>query len=199
MDVLVLETERHAADRAVEQLNNRGHQVWRCHEPGKPAFPCRALAGEGACPLADPGVDVAITVRAHPTVRPSPHEDGVACALRARVPLVVAGRVALNPYEEWADVVVEDGDSAGACERVVAAPSRAHTDVAQEALREAIRRRGSVDGATALVWRDRNRLRVRLEGLDRLDPSARELVAADVAAVLRAFDTHAPVIDIALA
>jgi hypothetical protein len=131
-------------------------------------------------------------VRAHPSARSSPHEDGVSCALRARVPLVVAGRVALNPYEEWADAVVEHGQVADACERVATLPSRAHTDVAQEALRAATRRRAdSIEGATALVWRDHNRLRVRLEGLDRLDRSARDMVAAEVAAELRAFDAHA--------
>ncbi len=113
-----------AADATVRQLTKAGHRVFRCHEPGKPEFPCRALAGDGPCPLSDPGVDVAVTVRTHPDTRPTVREDGVACALRAHVPLVVAGRVMLNPYEEWADEVVEDGDVVAACERVVSAPSR---------------------------------------------------------------------------
>ncbi len=94
MDVLVLETEPGSADWTTDELTDRGHRVSRCHEPGRPAFPCRALEGQGPCPLSDPGIDVAVTVRAHPGTRPSPREDGVACALRARVPVVVAGRVA---------------------------------------------------------------------------------------------------------
>src|SRR6266508_2401544 len=197
MDVLVLETEPGSADWTTDELTDRGHRVSRCHEPGRPAFPCRALEGQGPCPLSDPGIDVAVTVRAHPGTRPSPREDGVACALRARVPVVVAGRVALNPYEEWADEVVEDGDVVGACERVVGAPSRAHTQVAQTAVREALRRRaGSADGADAVVFRNRHGLRVRLDGVDRLDQKIRGLVAAEVAAALRAFDAQAPRIDI---
>jgi hypothetical protein len=200
MNALVLESEPNAADATVEQLTNAGHRVFRCHEPGKPDFPCRALAGEGPCPLSDPGVDVAVTVRAHPDTRPTPREDGVACALRARVPLVVAGRNMLNPYEEWADEVVADGDVVAACERVVSTPSRDHSEVASDALREAVRRRaGSVGHADAVVWRDRSRLRVRLEGLDDPDGSSRGLVAADVAAALRAFDAQISKIDISFA
>src|SRR5918995_4757032 len=170
MNVLVLETDQNAADEVVEELTDRGHRVSRCHERGRPVFPCRALDGNGSCPLADPRIDVAVTVRAHPGTRPALSEDGVACALRARVPLVVGGRVAFNPYEEWADEVVEDGDVVGACERVVGAPSRAHTHVAQTALREALRRRaGSAGGSDAVVWRDRHGPGVRLVGVDRLD------------------------------
>jgi len=196
MNVLLLETEAGAADAATEELTDRGHRVSRCHEPGRPAFPCRALEGQ-PCPLVDPGIDVAVTVRGHPGTRPSLREDGVACALRARVPLVVGGRVAFNPYEEWADEVVEDGDLVGACERVAAAPSRDHSEVARDSLREAVRlRAGSAGDADAVVWRDRSRLRVLLEGVDDLDRSVRGLAAADVAAALRRFDSQIPKIDI---
>ncbi len=84
MEVLVPETEPNVAHEVVEELNDRGYGVSRCHEPGRPAFPCRALEGLGPCPLAEPGTDVALTVRADPGTRPSLREDGVACALRAR-------------------------------------------------------------------------------------------------------------------
>ena len=121
----------------------------------------------------------------------------LACALRAHVPLVVAGRVMLNPYEEWADEVVEDGDVVAACERVVSAPSRDHSEVARDALREAVRRRaGSAGDADAVVWRDGRRLRVRLDGVERHRRFGAGMAAADVAAALRAFDAHIPKIDI---
>jgi hypothetical protein len=198
MDVLVLESERGAADSTAEQLEQGGHRVFRCHEPGAPVFPCRALAGEGPCPLADPGIDVAVTVRTHPDVQPSLREDGVACALRARVPLVVAGDDIVNPYEEWAAEVVRDGDVVGACERVLAAPSGDHSEVATDSLREALQRRaGSVGHADAVVWRDHERLRVRLEGVEGIDDSVRGIIAADVTAALRAFDSAIPKIDVA--
>ena len=197
MDVLVLESESRAADPTIVKLTSRGHRIFRCHEPAQPEFPCRALAGEGPCPLSDPGIDVAVTVRTHLDTCPAVREDGVACALRAHVPLVVSGRDMLNPYEEWADEVVEDGDVVAACDRVVCAPSRDHSEVACDALREAVRRRaGSAGDADALVWRDHDRLRVRLEGVDDLDRPSRGLAVAEVAAALRAFDAHIPKIDI---
>jgi hypothetical protein len=63
---------------------------------------------------------------------------------------------------------------AGACERVTATPVRAHTHVAQLALRDALRRRTEhARGAEAAVWRDRRGLRVRLDGIDHLDGSVR--------------------------
>jgi hypothetical protein len=197
MDVLVLESEDGAADTAIQKLEGGGHRVFRCHEPGAAVFPCRALAGEGPCPLANPGIDVAVTVRSHPDVQPSLREDGVACALRARVPLVVAGNDILSPYDEWATEVVRDDDVVGACERVLAAPSGDHSEVATDALRAALQRRaGSSGHADALVWRDRKRLRVRIEGVEGLQDSVRGIVAADVTAALRAFDPAIPKIDI---
>jgi hypothetical protein len=200
MNALVLESDPNAADATIQQLTKAGHRVFRCHEPGKPEFPCRALAGDGPCPLHDPGVDVAVTVRAHPDVRPTVREDGVACALRAHVPLVVAGHTMLNPYEEWADEVVDDGDVVAACERVVSTPSRDHSEVARDALCEAVRRRaGSAGRADAVVWRDRSGLRVQLEGVDDPDGSSRGLIAADVVAALRAFDAQISKIDISFA
>jgi hypothetical protein len=200
MDVLVLETESNASDSVIEELTARRHHVSRCHEPDRPSFPCRALGGNGPCPLADPGIDVAVTVRASSGTHPAPREDGVACALRARVPLVVAGRVTRNPYEEWADEVVDNGDVVGACERVAAAPSQVHSRVARDAFRNSLQRRASsADGADVVVWRGRSGLDVRLEGVQQLDQTVRGVVVSEVAAALRAFDPHTPAIDISIA
>ena len=58
-----------------------------------PAFPCSALTDDG-CPLRRNIVDVALTVRQRPRSQPAPQEDGVTCALRTHVPLVVAGATA---------------------------------------------------------------------------------------------------------
>jgi len=199
MDVLVLESEAGAADPTIHELEEDGHSVFRCHDPGAAAFPCRALAGQGPCPLADAGIDVTVACRAKLDSRPSPLEDGVACALRARVPLIVAGDVTVHPYEEWADQVVQDGDIVDACRRVLAAPLRDHSRIATDALRRALqRRRRSAGDSQARVWRDGGRLRVLLEVIDELDDFSRGTVATDVAAALRAFDPTIPKIDIAL-
>jgi hypothetical protein len=110
----------------------------------------------------------------------------------------VAGHATVSPYDEWADEVAEDGDVVNACRRVLAAPLRDHSRIATDVLRRALQRRaGAVGQSEADVRRDRRRLRVTLESTDDLDESVRGIVAADVAAALRAFDPVIPKIDIA--
>ena len=102
MRVLVVESDRHTADQAIADLRAAGHEVARCHERGLPAFPCNALADGGTCPLdSGSGVDVLLDYRAHPHPRPTRFEDGVCCALRHQIPIVVAGASALNPFDHW--------------------------------------------------------------------------------------------------
>lgn len=196
MDVLVLETDQDRAHAAACKLVAQGHHVWRCHDRGAAAFPCRALAGARPCPLDTPGVDVVVTVRKQRGVDPSPYEDGVSCALRARVPLVVVTDHGANPFDEYAEEVVA-GDVTEACERVLARPSPTHTSVATDTLRSALRRRARTDSMpTATVHRTAAGLQVAVDGLERLDRRTAGLVVAEVGAALRAFDRDAPTIDV---
>src|SRR5215831_9597160 len=101
MRALLLESDAHAGAHVERALESAGHTVVRCHEAGGPAFPCRALSDPGSCPLDAPGgVDVAVVFR-HPHPKPTAYEDGVTCALRRDVPVVIAGSPLLNPYERW--------------------------------------------------------------------------------------------------
>ena len=120
MKVMLLESHRGAADDVAAELEHQGHEVRRCHEAKMSAFPCNALIDGAGCPLEGGGVDVAVTVRPHVAPRPSALEDGVTCALRAGVPLVVAGNLALNPYEPWATQLVDEERAVAACERAAA-------------------------------------------------------------------------------
>jgi hypothetical protein len=196
MDVLMLETDLDRAHAAACKLVAQGHRVWRCHDRGATAFPCRALAGARPCPLDTPGVDVVVTVRKQHCVDPSPYEDGVSCALRARVPLVVVADQGENPFDEYAEEVVAD-DVTEACERVLARPSPVHTTIATDTLRSALRRRARTDSMpTATVHRTAAGLQVAVDGLGRLDRRTSGLVVSEVVAALRAFDRHAPAIDV---
>ena len=115
LNVLVVGTDDWAIQQAAEALRADGTEVLQCHEPGEPAFPCNALLEGRVCPL-DVGFDVVLTVRGRPLPRPSEGEMGVVCALRNRVPLVVAGMATHNPYSPWAARVVDrHGDLAVAC------------------------------------------------------------------------------------
>ena len=125
MRVLVVESDRGAADHAVSDLEGAGHQVARCHEPGRPAFPCNALCEGESCSLdSGGGVDVVLDYRLHPYPRPTALEDGVVCALRRHVPLVVGGSAVLNPFSKWTtDVVLDDDALVWACEDAVGTSS----------------------------------------------------------------------------
>jgi hypothetical protein len=119
LDVLVIESERGAADAAVRALEVAGHHTVSCYLEDDGAGPlCRAVADPADCPLLlHP--DVALLVRRRVARRPGGLEQGASCALRAGVPLVEAGPAPLDPYEPWLAGRVEGGDGGAvvvACE-----------------------------------------------------------------------------------
>lgn len=103
---------------ATEELVAAGHRVHRCHDPAAPSFPCRGLDDPSECPL-EGAIDVALLVRHHVHPHPSPLEDGVACAIRAGVPLVEQGPEILDPYTPWVTARVGHESVAAACEQAV--------------------------------------------------------------------------------
>ena len=193
LNVMVLQSERGAADQAALELTQAGHVVLRCHDPGASAFPCRGVEDQSSCPLRSHIVDVAVTVRSRPRSQPAPQEDGVRCALMHRVPLVVAGPAVLDPYEGYeARVLDRFGDVVGACEEVAAAELPRHSRVASEALQTT----PSADDARASVTRRRGSLLVSVRGLEGLAPRRREAAVVRMLARLREFDSTARGIDV---
>ncbi len=193
MRVLVIESDGHAADEVVDQLQAEGHQVSRCHEKGLPVFPCNALFDGGECPLEAPGsVDVVVDHRAHAYPRPTPSEDGVACALRHHVPLVASGVSALSPYEAWVTSYVgSDNDVVAACERAAATRLGRLERPAQDQL-DRIVEHGEVE-----VHRTANQLKATAV----IPPDAGEIegaVAVKIAAALRRAAPTASQIDVAV-
>lgn len=119
LNLLIVESHPGVADRAVSQLQADGHTVHRCHEGSGPAFPCAGLAGDHACPL-DAPIDVALLVRRGVAPSPTPHEDGVPCALRAGIPVVEDGTDLLDPYNDHVTTRVGMDESVvDACRRAM--------------------------------------------------------------------------------
>jgi hypothetical protein len=199
LEVLVLESEPGAAASAVDDLQRAGHQVHRCHEPGRPAFPCRGL-GEDGCPLDTGTVDVALTVRGRPRSVPSLFEDGVSCALQHRIPLVVAGRVALNPYDEFATAVVDhQADVVAAVETAASGSLREHEVLASDAARRVLALQGAADvEVSATATRRRGVVMVALRVGTAIDTRTRDLIGTRALAALRGFDRHARQIDVSI-
>lgn len=119
LDVLLMESRPGSTARTAEMLEAAGHRVLRCHEPGEPSFPCKALIDPTTCPL-EGHVDVALLVRPRIAPRPTAVEDGVSCAIRAGVPVVEQGTDVLDPFAPWiAKRVHSDDDVVDACEHAV--------------------------------------------------------------------------------
>ncbi len=198
--VLVLESEIGAADVAVAELETAGHTVVRCHDADGPAFPCRGVLDPAQCPVEHEALDVALTVRADPLTQPAPTEDGVSCALRHRIPVVVAGNVVLNPFEDYATAVVTTPDGVvDACEQVTEQPLTEHTARANRMLDESLERHGVAGLRRAAVHRRDGGLVVSLEMPPETSHAVRNLVAMKVFEAVRAYDPDAFGIDIVIA
>jgi hypothetical protein len=197
LNVLVLETDRGAADPAIAALQDAGHRVVRCHDGTAPAFPCGALT-EGGCPLHNEIVDVALTVRRHPRSQPAPQEDGVTCALRTHVPLVVAGAPAMNPFDDFATRVVDGVDDVvSACEAAASAPLPRHSDAATRALRNVLETHDIVGiSARVDVRRVHGALHVVVAATAPIARPVRNVAAVRITAALREIDRDARAIDV---
>jgi hypothetical protein len=198
MDVLVLESEPGAADEAIAALEGADHTVLRCHERGARAFPCRGLV-PGACPLECGSVQVVLTVRRHPSPRPSPLEDGVTCALRRRLPVVMAGSTALNPFAGFHVVDAGHLDVVAACEEAANGPQVEHEAVANRVLDDTLRRAGRAPVGESSVRRTDRGLHAQLTVPPGTDERTRGMAGVRVVGALRAFDPHAPRIDVGFA
>ncbi len=201
MRVLLLETEAGVADDAAARLSAAGHDVVRCHEPhDRDAFPCQGVLDTACCPIegTGAGVDVALTVRHAPSPVAAPLEDGIACAIRARVPVVVAGEAASNPYEAFGAVVAGD-DLVAACEAAATGPLDGHGSVAQHALEASLAAHGLRGiGERATVYRSRGGLRVVLSLFAPVDEMVLQQATTRVVGALRTFDRMAPRIDVSV-
>jgi hypothetical protein len=197
MRILLTETIADAGRRAEDALAAAGHQVLRFHEPGAASFPSAGLDGSGF-PL-ESGVDVAVTVRAHPRSTPAPNEDGVICALRRRVPVVVAGRTLFQPFTGFdVTAVAEDAVLVGAVVSVAAARRPGHEAVAAAEATEVLERAGVTGEPSVVVRRSSLGLDVVLLVPAATPPAARANATVRVTGALREYDRAAAHIDVSV-
>jgi hypothetical protein len=193
MRILVTESDPGHSQAVEATLTAAGHEVVRCTAPDEPAFPCVGLA-DGECPLDEP-TDVALAVRTRPHPRPTPGETGVSCALRADVPLVVAGTHGLSPFTPWTIMTVDDDEDVVAV--VEGAAGSAPAAVTEAAGEEARRLLG--EEADVRVARDGDRLLVELIAPEEIDRQRATAVAVRVLGAARQVAQGARTLDIGLA
>lgn len=196
--VLLTETDRRAADHLAQEFESAGHEVHRCRDSGEPSFPCRGVAGPEPCPL-EGGIDVAVAYRAHPYPKPTTREDGISCALRHEIPVVVAGQTGLNPFGEWTKATAPEGDAVSSAEWAARAPLARLTEIATGEARRMVRLFGIESGeAQADVFRDTRRLLVDLWVPGELSRHDASRVAVRVADEVRRAAPHAGSVDVRL-
>jgi hypothetical protein len=196
LQVLVVESSPGAADDACDELVAAGHEVRRCFDRDAEPFPCNGIAEGRKCPFDDGRVDVAISVRQFPHARTSSMEDGLRCAIRKRVPVVLAGANVNSPYANYATETL--GGTTGVvatCERAASAPLPAHTAAATRVAVEATRDARLAAVPQAVVRQRGTALVVEIFGAGGLTPAAKTVVSARVLVALRELDDYHPVID----
>ena len=199
LNVMVLENEPNAAAIATGELRDAGHTVLTCHEPGGAPFPCRGVVRASACPLRSHAVDVALVVRSQNHAQPTLLEDGARCALVQRVPLVVAGTPALDPYDNYATRTIDRAyDVVEACEQAAAAPIEALGRRATEVTVETLHLPAAGPRPRAEVTRRDGRLHVHVLQGESLTKHERSRVSVRIAMALRELDPFAAGIDIAI-
>ncbi|HVM08542.1 MAG TPA: hypothetical protein VM345_08775 [Acidimicrobiales bacterium] len=184
--ILFSETVTTAAGLAASSLHADGHAVHRCHDQRDLGLACSALRG-GACPLESEPIDVAVTVRTDEGVRPQIGDDGVFCAIRRRLPVVVAGTARTHPFLRFAHTRPRAGQSLA---DAVEAATASLPDHSRVATLEAQRCAGP--DAIATVTRRHGGLFVEIDAVG----DKRERTAVRVAGAVRAFDPYAPSIDV---
>ena len=195
--VLLLRSDDEPVADVEAALVAAGHTVHRCHRPGDNAFPCNGLREGESCPLDAVGIDVAIDVRQHPWPRPTPLEDGVTCALRRHVPVVVAGRTLFHPFEGWATVTLEGTTGVvDACERAIERHLGRQRAAAVAAVREVLDHAGLDEiPVHATATRAERRLHVEVAA-DLPEGRLRTMIAARVGSAVREVDPEAEGIEI---
>jgi len=180
LDVLLLESHHGAGLDAADQLTAAGHRVHRCHDHRSKGYPCVGMSPAGDCPLDGP-IDVALDVRQHITPRPTPLEDGVTCAAREGVPIVIDGSDLLDPFERVATAHVR-GHVVEACAGAVDDALRPLAATAQASLHAFLAARGHGPGDAVLSLDARGRrlvVTLRTQGMDRATASLLGVRALD--------------------
>lgn len=196
MRVLMPATTVPAARALADELTAAGHTVHRCHDDADRGLGCSVLRGR-QCPVEEFPVDIAVDVREQAGSPQSPLEDGVVCAIRMRLPVIVAGETAGDPFRPWVTEV--PGPIAVADVAAIAArPLPQHSQLASAALREFL---GEVaTGADHVeVYRQGGSLTAVVSVPGGIDRGSRDMAAVRVVKAIREWDRFTSVVDVTFA
>lgn len=189
------ETASPQARLVATELEAAGHTIWRCHDEAGPA--CRAVQGR-PCPLEAVPIEVAVTARPWAAPAPLPTEDGILCATRRRLPIVVAGAARGHPFRAVATVEEGSASVAAVIDAVARGVAPDHTAVAADALRQHLPPGHADDARVVVRRRAGGGLQVTITTRARVPRAAVLAAAVRVAAAVRAFDPWSPSLDVSI-
>jgi hypothetical protein len=164
---------------------------------------------DGTCPLETLAIDAAVVVRPVAVAECLPFEDGVVCAARRLIPLVVAGEIdpfattdssAEHPYRSWAVAEQYGTDVTETVEAVVHAPLPKHSAVATAAVRDTLKSHGlDPAGSSAQVYRRQGGLLIcMVEPKEEIDDKVMKMVAVRASGAVRQLDRWSRGIDVTI-
>ncbi|MCX7621593.1 MAG: hypothetical protein N2037_12215 [Acidimicrobiales bacterium] len=196
MRVLLLETEPGVAVSEAAQLAAAGHEVAQCRDEAGDSFACKGLMEGHQCPLEERVVDVAVVAG---DVQPgSVAYDGVRCALRRHVPLVITSGTD-TPYADFAAAIAAPGDLAAAVETAAAAPLSRHGAAASRSMRSVLEAHGyDPEGADVEVIRRGADLRVTVDTREPVPRAVADILSVRIVGAVRDVDPYARIIDVSV-
>lgn len=178
MEILMTQLRDERSQWVADTLRAGGHAVTTCdgdHGTHGGTFASAALRGDD-CPVDSRPVDLAVHVPEDPDAVPGIEDEGVLCALRQHIPLIVVadGAAAVAPegagYVSWAAAVCGPDTLESTLVEVAAAPLELHTTAATEAANDVLEAHGVDASYEAVVRRVHGRVHVELVA-DRAVPS----------------------------
>lgn len=191
MRVLLVDDDGDATVPLVDALTDAGIEVARCHEPGRPSFPCKGLDSHHECPLDESAISAVVARSGEPGDLDAEVGAGASCALRQYVPLVLIGDREHSPLSPFAASFADDpSEVVDAVQAAVAAPLPRHEETARTMFRQVLDLHDLYDVlASARVTRDGRGVRVTLRASESIPSTVAEVACVRVAGAIRAIDT----------
>ncbi len=198
----MVEQDTEAACLLAQGLLRAGHSVHVCHDEsfGGSSGACVAVEGH-RCPLTlapmDLFLDVLPPASDQSGVEVLLREEGILCAKRHMIPVVLVGAADAHPFMRFATMALSNIPGVADLEAVASAPLPDHSTVATAALRNALRAHGKgSQHATAEVRRRNGGLILHIEVGAPAEHDAMRTIAIKVGQAVRSMDPWATSLDI---
>lgn len=205
MEILMSHVRDAEARTVAGELRSHGHTVVTCDDESSVyAFCCAALRGD-PCPIEFGHVDAVVHVTEDVATEPAITDEGVLCALRQHIPLVVVtegGSVVTPPhtaFASWAAAVCGLARLEETLADVAGRPLELHSVAACEAANDVLAVHGIDASYDAEVRREGGHLHIDLVAAGEVPEAVAEAAAIRAHDAVRLVDDKNPAVDVSFA